>query len=398
MVYTPVPPAGTGAFTLTALSGLTSTQIVFGSATGAGASSADLTYNDTTNTFQLSASEASGTVDLKVINTNATAGAARLTLQVEPAGGDAAVQFSVASGGTDWTMGVRNANDSFVIAKSTALNTTQVFEIIPSSLNVVVGPVGGTYRLDVTNNATNTAVVSAVRSTSNTASAAAGFLAEVAGTTASDATSQWSVAGVRQFTAGIDTSVASQPFVFSVGTALGTTDVYSINSAGEMGVGGLPITGERFRIRGTADIDIGCDTTSTSSKATVKGISGALSSRLVCQGSTVAGTTNGINNTSLTLLQTSAGSIMMTAPDSTSTLYFATNGAIRASVTGAGNVAIGAAAVATTATDGFLHVTACAGPPTGVPTAITGRVPIVVDSTNNKLYFYSGGAWRDAGP
>jgi hypothetical protein len=24
--------------------------------------------------------------------------------------------------------------------------------------------------------------------------------------------------------------------------------------------------------------------------------------------------------------------------------------------------------------------------------------PIVVNTTNNKLYFYSGGAWRDAGP
>lgn len=57
------------------------------------------------------------------------------------------------------------------------------------------------------------------------------------------------------------------------------------------------------------------------------------------------------------------------------------------------NVTIGNAALATTATDGFLYVTSCAGPPTGVPTAITGRIPIVADSTNNKLYIYSGGAW-----
>jgi hypothetical protein len=63
-----------------------------------------------------------------------------------------------------------------------------------------------------------------------------------------------------------------------------------------------------------------------------------------------------------------------------------------------GSIILGSAALATTATDGFLYVAACAGAPTGVPTAVTGRVPIVVDSTNNKLYFYSGGAWRDAGP
>ena len=28
----------------------------------------------------------------------------------------------------------------------------------------------------------------------------------------------------------------------------------------------------------------------------------------------------------------------------------------------------------------------------------TGYAPIVINTTNNKLYFYSGGAWRDAGP
>ena len=59
---------------------------------------------------------------------------------------------------------------------------------------------------------------------------------------------------------------------------------------------------------------------------------------------------------------------------------------------------VGNQALATTATDGFLYVPTCAGTPTGTPTARTGTVPIVVDTTNNKLYFYSGAAWRDAGP
>lgn len=51
------------------------------------------------------------------------------------------------------------------------------------------------------------------------------------------------------------------------------------------------------------------------------------------------------------------------------------------------------AALSTTATDGFWYVPSCAGAPTGVPTARTGTIPIVVDSTNNKMYIYSGGAW-----
>jgi hypothetical protein len=71
----------------------------------------------------------------------------------------------------------------------------------------------------------------------------------------------------------------------------------------------------------------------------------------------------------------------------------------RMRITSAGNVvAGGSVALATTATNGFLYVPTCAGAPTGTPTAITGMAPIVVDTTNNKLYFYSGGAWRDAGP
>jgi hypothetical protein len=80
-------------------------------------------------------------------------------------------------------------------------------------------------------------------------------------------------------------------------------------------------------------------------------------------------------------------------------LAFQTNAITRASITAAGNFCAGAqSALATTATDGFLYVPTCAGTPTGTPTAITGMAPIVVNTTNNKLYFYSGGAWRDAGP
>lgn len=68
-------------------------------------------------------------------------------------------------------------------------------------------------------------------------------------------------------------------------------------------------------------------------------------------------------------------------------------------ITNDGNIVAGkSVALATTATNGFLYVPTCAGLPTGTPTAITGMAPIVVDTTNNKLYFYSNGAWRDAGP
>ena len=75
-------------------------------------------------------------------------------------------------------------------------------------------------------------------------------------------------------------------------------------------------------------------------------------------------------------------------------MYNNTAAAVRYGVTNAGNFYVGApSSLATTATDGYLYLPSCAGVPTGVPTAITGKVPIVVDSTNNKAYIYSGGAW-----
>lgn len=73
-------------------------------------------------------------------------------------------------------------------------------------------------------------------------------------------------------------------------------------------------------------------------------------------------------------------------------------GTHRLTVTSNGNVVVSNAALATNATDGFLYVPTCAGTPTGTPTTFAGRAPIIVNTTNNKLYFYSSGAWRDAGP
>jgi hypothetical protein len=64
------------------------------------------------------------------------------------------------------------------------------------------------------------------------------------------------------------------------------------------------------------------------------------------------------------------------------------------SITNLGSVVVAGAALATTATDGFLYIPTCAGPPTGVPTAQTGTAPIVFDSTNNFLYVRVGGTWK----
>ena len=84
-------------------------------------------------------------------------------------------------------------------------------------------------------------------------------------------------------------------------------------------------------------------------------------------------------------------------------LKFISNNTTRAYIPAASGFVVGsgAAALATNATDGFLYIPTCAGTPTGTPTAQTGTVAMVFDTTNNKLYIYDGswlggttpGAW-----
>lgn len=67
----------------------------------------------------------------------------------------------------------------------------------------------------------------------------------------------------------------------------------------------------------------------------------------------------------------------------------------------AGDIVFGLLApLATTATGRFVYINSMTGTPTGIPAVpvgftAAGKTPITVDTTNNKLYFYSSGAWRD---
>ena len=139
--------------------------------------------------------------------------------------------------------------------------------------------------------------------------------------------------------------------------------------------------------------NLGIGTASPSRKLTVNGTSnlgGSVNSVLIADGTFSVGVAS---------ITADSGASLHIGTAGANSLNFFTNNTERFRIESSGSIRAGAsAALATTATDGFLYIPTCAGTPTGTPTAITGMAPIVVNTTNNKLYFYSGGAWRDAGP
>ena len=100
------------------------------------------------------------------------------------------------------------------------------------------------------------------------------------------------------------------------------------------------------------------------------------------------------NGTSTGLVDVYSSQMHVYAQGATNPLLLGTNNAEKMRIDSNGNVSIGTAAISTSATDGFLYIPTCAGTPTGTPTTKTGLAPMVVDSTNNKLYVYISGAWR----
>jgi hypothetical protein len=63
-----------------------------------------------------------------------------------------------------------------------------------------------------------------------------------------------------------------------------------------------------------------------------------------------------------------------------------------------GSVVLADGAYATNATEGFTYLPSMAGTATGTPTTYTGTVPIVVDTSGERVGLYLGGAWKWLAP
>jgi len=185
----------------------------------------------------------------------------------------------------------------------------------------------------------------------------------------------------------------------AAGTA---TRLFGLNAANSLYVGGIDaaqsetlfVRGGTEQMRLDSSGNLGIGTASPSFRLDVTGAANSVQARF----GNVAG--RGLTIGTALVGGTNDAGVVFDAPiTGDGTLIFQTVSTERMRITATGNIVAGAsAALATTATNGFLYVPTCAGTPTGTPTAITGMAPIVVNTTNNKLYFYSGGAWRDAGP
>ena len=143
--------------------------------------------------------------------------------------GDPFLTYTVA-GVTDWSTGIDNSvSDTFVIAASTALGTTNVMSMTTAgAVSIVLG------NLDVTKSASGATVSTTISNTSNTASSNALEQITVAGTSAGDAFTTYTVAGTTNWSVGTDNSVTGDPFVIAASTALGTTNIMSAATTGEI--------------------------------------------------------------------------------------------------------------------------------------------------------------------
>lgn len=62
----------------------------------------------------------------------------------------------------------------------------------------------------------------------------------------------------------------------------------------------------------------------------------------------------------------------------------------------AGNLYTGLGNLSVSSIDGFTYLPTAPGQPTGIPSANVGRAPTVWDTTNNRLWIYSGGTWNNS--
>lgn len=145
--------------------------------------------------------------------------------------------------GTNWaattsTYPNTNAVSTLLYASSAnvmgALATANSSMLVTSSSGVpsLATTLAGSFSFAVSSSGAN--VTTTTSNTSNTASSNALQQVTVAGTSAGDAFTTYTVTGTTNWSVGTDNSVTGDPFVISASTALGTTNIMSALTSGEI--------------------------------------------------------------------------------------------------------------------------------------------------------------------
>jgi len=238
--------AGSGSTLTPQLTGLTANTILL----GAGTATINPLANSTTGnillantgadpgwgstiagSLTLSKAVSGADVSFNVINTSNTASSTANHV-VQVAGGTAGDPISqwIVNGVTTFTAGLDNSDsDSFVIAASAALGSSNVMRA--STAGAISFTLGN---VDVTKSSSGANVSTTVSNTSDTASSNALQQVTVAGTSGGDPFSTYTVTGGSSWSLGADNSVTGDPFVIAASTALGTTNILSASTAGNI--------------------------------------------------------------------------------------------------------------------------------------------------------------------
>lgn len=206
------------AFCFTAASTLNGTNILKLSTTGA------ITIG--VQNLTVTRSQSGDNVGATLYNTSNTASSNAL-LQLEVAGtsaGDPYVEFIVDGGSPSaWSFGVDNSDaDAVCLAAATTLSGTNILRITTSSMTVGADH----YTARSQNGGT---VFGQVENTSNTASSNARMSIVVAGTSAGDPFTVFTVTGTSNWAVGLDNS-DSDAFKISASATLGTSDIIRATS------------------------------------------------------------------------------------------------------------------------------------------------------------------------
>tara|TARA_R110000822_G_scaffold301108_5_gene424845 strand:+ start:1888 stop:5421 length:3534 start_codon:yes stop_codon:yes gene_type:complete len=354
---------------------------------------------------QVNASASTGAVTLSLPQSIATTSAptfADLTIQgsspdigLIPSSGDGTLSFYNSSASLKWQLG--NSSSSALYFYD-AVNNNDFINVGTNghlllqqyAKNIAIGDSIAPVRKLVLKSSDNEALFIKRITTAN--SQTTGILFNVADGVATN--TDYSKAAVyfrRNDTPGV--GLGNGDFIIAVNTAATTTPVSVSDERFKVDyIGNTTITGALIKTDGMSNTSVRPALSTSPGQYELRGKSSAFTG--ADDGFMRISVGSGTNTSSQSFIDLAGFSLVS---DMINTIVFGTGGREVARFDTAGSFIMGGtAAQATSSTSFFTYIGTCAGAPTGVPAAYSGRAAMRVDTTNSRLYFYIGGTWKFA--